>query len=298
MRYDGDVNYAADPYGYKPQRRQRRGLYTLGFAVVGIVAFAGAVIVTYGGGGSTVTEGGVPLLTADATPTKLRPEQPGGMEVLHQDKLVYERLNERGGGNRPTVERLLPPPEEPLPRPVVAPQLPGPPPLPDAPSVAQMPSPPLGATATVPREMPQEEAVPAPVQPAPQAEQPTPAPVAAPPPPVVKTPVPTPAPAPTPSTVAAAPPQPAKPLVAGGAGGWRVQLASVRSEAEAAAEWKRLSSRYPDALGGLSMAVARADLGQKGIYYRIQGVGLDEAKARAICTQLKAQSVGCVLVRP
>jgi hypothetical protein len=115
---------------------------------------------------------------------------------------------------------------------------------------------------------------------------------------VVKTPVPTPAPAPTPSTVAAAPPQPAKPLVAGGAGGWRVQLASVRSEAEAAAEWKRLSSRYPDALGGLSMAVARADLGQKGIYYRIQGVGLDEAKARAICTQLKAQSVGCVLVRP
>ncbi|WP_284198652.1 SPOR domain-containing protein, partial [Azospirillum oryzae] len=85
---------------------------------------------------------------------------------------------------------------------------------------------------------------------------------------------------------------------AGGSGGWRVQLASVRSEGEAAAEWRRLAGRHPDALGGLSMQVAKVDLGEKGIFYRVQGAGADEARAKSACTQLRAQNVGCVVVRP
>lgn len=322
MKFEGDVNYAADPYGYRPPPAPRRGLFTLGFAVVGIAAFAGAVVVTYGGGSGVVGEGGIPLLTADTTPTKMRPEQPGGMQVPHQDKLVYERLSD--GGTRPGVERLLPPPEEPLPRPVVSPQVPAPPPLPQAPVLAQV-APPPGATATVPRELPPEPAAvpaapaPEPVPPAPSLPAAAPAAVPAPapavqetprvapkpaPPPAVaalSAPVPAPAPAPLKPPAAAAPavtPAAVKPPAAGGAGGWRVQLASVRSESEASAEWKRLSSRYPDALGGLGVSIVKADLGEKGIYYRVQGSGVDETKARSICAQLKAQNVGCVIVRP
>ncbi|MDQ2105829.1 SPOR domain-containing protein, partial [Azospirillum isscasi] len=97
---------------------------------------------------------------------------------------------------------------------------------------------------------------------------------------------------------APAPPPAPAPAKAAGGGSWRVQLAAVRSEAEASTEWKRLTSRYGAALGGLSMQVAKADLGEKGIFYRIQGVGLDEERAKSVCAQLKAQNVGCVVVRP
>jgi len=56
-----------------------------------------------------------PLIRADDGPIKIRPEDPGGMAVPDQDKLIYQTLN--GGLVEETVERLLPPPEEPLPPP-------------------------------------------------------------------------------------------------------------------------------------------------------------------------------------
>lgn len=349
MRYDGDVNYAANPYGMPPrQAASKRGLLALGFAVVGVVAFAGTAVVALRGP-SRLSGDGPPLLTADATPAKSRPDQPGGMEVPHQDILAYERLRDHDGGRGNQVERLLPPPEVPLPRPVVTPQMPAVVPLPSVPSVAQLPP---GATATVPRDSvaaavaaaaPLAAPEPAPglsaadpVAAAPVQTQATqappsvaakPQPPAAPPKPVVQQQASTakpPAPPPVQQTAApsmgqliakleaaslpAAPaksaPQPAKavpaatPAVVGGSGGWRVQLASVRSEGEAAAEWRRLAGRHSDALGGLSMQVAKVDLGPKGIFYRVQGAGADEARAKSVCAQLRAQNVGCVVVRP
>lgn len=346
MRYDGDVNYAANPYGMPPrQAGSKRGLLALGFAVVGVVAFAGTAVVALRGH-DRLSGDGPPLLTADATPAKSRPDQPGGMEVPHQDILAYERLRDHDGGRGNQVERLLPPPEVPLPRPVVTPQMPAVVPLPSVPSVAQLPP---GATATVPRDnVAAAVAAAAPLtapEPAPglstadpaavppvqaQATQIPPSvaakpqqPPAAPSKPVVQQQASTakpPAPPPVQQTAApsmgqliakleaaslpAAPakaaPQPAKaaPAVVGGSGGWRVQLASVRSEGEAAAEWRRLAGRHPEALGGLSMQVAKVDLGPKGIFYRVQGAGADEARAKSVCAQLRAQNVGCVVVRP
>lgn len=346
MRYDGDVNYAANPYGMPPrQAASKRGLLALGFAVVGVVAFAGTAVVALRGH-DRMSGDGPPLLTADATPAKSRPDQPGGMEVPHQDILAYERLRDHDGGRGNQVERLLPPPEVPLPRPVVTPQMPAVVPLPSVPSVAQLPP---GATATVPRDsVTAAVAAAAPLtapEPAPGLSAADPAaappvqtqttqvppsvaakpqqPPAAPPKPVVQQQASTakpPAPPPVQQTAApsmgqliakleaaslpAAPakaaPQPAKaaPAVVGGSGGWRVQLASVRSEGEAATEWRRLTGRYSDALGGLSMHVAKVDLGPKGIFYRVQGAGADEARAKSVCAQLRAQNVGCVVVRP
>ncbi|WP_434622239.1 SPOR domain-containing protein [Azospirillum sp. B2RO_4] len=347
MRYDGDVNYAANPYGMPPrQAASKRGLLALGFAVVGVVAFAGTAVVALRGH-DRLSGDGPPLLTADATPAKSRPDQPGGMEVPHQDILAYERLRDHDGGRGNQVERLLPPPEVPLPRPVVTPQMPAVVPLPSVPSVAQLPP---GATATVPRDSVaaavaaatpltapepapglstadpaaappvQTQSSQAPASVAAKPQQPLPA---APPKPVTQQQASTakpPAPPPVQQTAApsmgqliakleaaslpAAPakaaPQPAKaaPAVVGGSGGWRVQLASVRSEGEAAAEWRRLAGRHSDALGGLSMHVAKVDLGPKGIFYRVQGAGADEARAKSVCAQLRAQNVGCVVVRP
>jgi hypothetical protein len=72
----------------------------------------------------------------------------------------------------------------------------------------------------------------------------------------------------------------------------------VRSEDQARQEWSRIKSRNADLLGGLSATPIRADLGDKGVYWRIQAgpVG-DPAKAERLCGELRQRSVGCILVR-
>jgi hypothetical protein len=70
----------------------------------------------------------VPLLRADGTPVKVKPDQPGGAEIPNKDNPLYAP---RAGG--PPVEKILPPPPEPAPRPL--------PPPPAPPVVAQLPPP-------------------------------------------------------------------------------------------------------------------------------------------------------------
>lgn len=67
-----------------------------------------------------------PIIAADTAPFKVRPENPGGMMIPHQDKLIYGRLSQ---DTQQPIERLLPPPEQPMaavPPPMNAPQM-GPP---------------------------------------------------------------------------------------------------------------------------------------------------------------------------
>ena len=71
----------------------------------------------------------------------------------------------------------------------------------------------------------------------------------------------------------------------------------MHSEAEAQSEWKRLQGRHHDELGGLTLSVVKADLGERGIFYRLQAGPVDEAQARTICAQLQSQNVGCQLVK-
>ena len=53
-----------------------------------------------------------PVIRADSEPFKVKPDEPGGMEIPHQDKLVYEQIQ---GKNSPsTPEKLLPLPEQPM----------------------------------------------------------------------------------------------------------------------------------------------------------------------------------------
>ena len=58
-----------------------------------------------------------PVISADTTPFKIRPNNPGGMMIPHQDKLVYGRLSQ--DASQP-IERLLPPPEQPMAHPPMA----------------------------------------------------------------------------------------------------------------------------------------------------------------------------------
>ncbi|HEY1261062.1 MAG TPA: SPOR domain-containing protein [Stellaceae bacterium] len=82
------------------------------------------------------------------------------------------------------------------------------------------------------------------------------------------------------------------------AGHVRLQLAAVRSEEVARREWDRIKRKNHDLLGNLTASAIRADLGDKGVYYRIQTAPVgDLAAADRICGALKERNVGCIVVR-
>jgi hypothetical protein len=82
------------------------------------------------------------------------------------------------------------------------------------------------------------------------------------------------------------------------AGNYRVQLAALKTEADAKTAWKRLAAKYPDILGPLAMHIEKVDLGTKGIYYRVQaGPFTDKNAARDVCAKLTPNGQPC-LVKP
>ena len=274
----------------KPAGRGRSGIrswlrYFLYFAVV-FAAGTGAGWYYVGTQFLTGGDTGIPLIMADKGPVKVRPISPGGMEVPDRDKLVYDRM--QGNGERPRVERLLPPPETPLPPPrrKLAKQLEAVAPAPDsakdlaAVAPAAGPPPAKAATSGAPPVHTGPSAAPDSAAATPTVEE-----VLA----AVRPPL-----APSPP----APETPAK--GAGKAPAYRVQLAAVRSLERAQGEWDRLRRKNTDLLGKLALSVVRADLGpKKGVFFRLRAGPLaDEATARALCTKLASRKVGCLIVRP
>jgi SPOR domain len=87
----------------------------------------------------------------------------------------------------------------------------------------------------------------------------------------------------------------ARPAAAQGTGGARIQLASVRSEEAARQEWDRIRRANPDLLRSVSATPVRADLGDKGVYYRLQTAPI--ADADRVCGELKRHNIGCIIAR-
>ncbi len=240
-------------------------------ALVVMGLFAGGLWFAYHLGtrhaGGIAGSSDIPLIRADNRPIKVKPDNPGGMQVPDRDMLIY-------GEQHPQVEHLLPPPEQPMPRPV---------PPPPIPSKVQTPTPAASAPSAPTAPMP---TVTAPASTAP-----------------VRTPTPT---ATDPiaeriGQLAAAPrTNPAKPPpgAAPEKRELRVQLGAVRTESEARGEWERLKRKNTDLLGTLSAVTVRADLGEKGIYYRIQaGPISDTSTADRICSELRHRHLGCMIIR-
>jgi cell division septation protein DedD len=236
----------------KPPRRPRRVLATV-LALIIMGLFSGGLWFAYVQGkrhaGSDAANGDVPLIRADERPTKVKPEQPGGMEIPDQDKLIYNPT-------RKVVEHLLAPAEKPMPRPA---------PSSSPTDAARSSTGAMPAASSTPENRP---AVTQTAQPQQQA-------------------------ATSPSKAAQAPSSPSKP-----AAGTRLQLGSLRSEDAARQEWERIKRKNSDLLGNLSATPVRAELGDKGVYYRIQaGPIADLAAAERICGELKQRNIGCILAR-
>ena len=56
----------------------------------------------------------IPIIVADSQPVKVKPVDPGGMNIPNVDKKVYDNLSEFREKKLPKVERILPKEEEPV----------------------------------------------------------------------------------------------------------------------------------------------------------------------------------------
>ena len=195
-------------------------------------------------------------------------EDPGGMAIPNQDKLVYEAL--RGIEGEERVEILLPPPEEPLPAPTPAEPEP------------VLPEPPV-EIATAESE-PEAPPAPEPAAEAAAAE------------PEAEAPPPTPEPA---AEVAVVEPEPKAAPPTPTADAFMIQLGAFRGAAIADAALRGIVKNNRDLLGDLNPKVVRADLGTKGVFFRVRAGPLgDAAEARALCVRFKARRLDCYIVRP
>jgi cell division septation protein DedD len=81
-------------------------------------------------------------------------------------------------------------------------------------------------------------------------------------------------------------------------GGYLVQVSSQKNEADAQASYRVLQGKFPGVLGSHSPVIKRADLGDKGIYYRAMvGPFSSSEEASQLCGSLKSAGGQCVIQR-
>jgi SPOR domain len=79
-------------------------------------------------------------------------------------------------------------------------------------------------------------------------------------------------------------------------GSYVVQVSSQRSEADAQASYKALQGKFPSVLGSRAPLIKRADLGDKGVYYRAMvGPFGSSEEAAQVCGNLKTAGGQCVV---
>ena len=248
--------------------RRRGQILTVMVSIAAIASFGSVVWWAHNQDVKAGGKGLEPLVVqAPATPARVKPENAGGLVPPNQDKEVFNRI--APGAVQTQPEKLLPA--------ATNPKLPA----------NGLPTP----------------AVPKPTETEP-AKTPTPmqanAPAAGSPPPPTSTNPPTPTATDVKPATTEAGPSIASLIdnLSGPTGGWRVQVASVKNEDVAKSTWARLQSAHGDVMANLRMQAVRVDLGDKGVWYRVQAGPLDEKQAQTVCSTLKNRKADCVLVPP
>ncbi len=292
-----------------------RSAFMVGSALLGAIALGGALAFAYKQSGGGLGSEQPPLVTADARPVKELPDQPGGKEFPQKNKLIYDRLQ---NGDEPEAERLVPRQEN-VAVPALPPSADGPAPVastdfatpttqavngaePIAVASVDDGSMPDGGprkvktmvvrpdgSVMVPPEAAAAEAPAAPEAAPAAAEAPQEvAALQAPPPPEAK---PKPAAKPAVQQTAAVAPAAAAPTK------YVVQVGSKKNQTDALASFADMQQKYPTLLASYRPMVQKADLGAKGIWYRLRiGPIADKTAAGKLCSQLKSQGLPDCLV--
>jgi cell division septation protein DedD len=94
----------------------------------------------------------------------------------------------------------------------------------------------------------------------------------------------------------AGPPQLAPAPAFAASGRYVAQLAALQSESAVDAAWRRYASRAPELFARAHLDVERADLGQRGIYYRVRaGYFADRANAARFCERIRQMGQDCIV---
>ena len=283
---------------HQPRERRR---FSPGMAAVVILAVFGAVIWYAYPRGSERYEGtDVPVITAGTEPYKLQPTEPGGMVVPHQDSTVFTPL-EGAGAATATPEQIMPEPEEPIERgqgvetgtdegmnavqrdasaaePSAVPAL----------NLSQIETAPkttevlAAAPAVAEVVKPVVEEVVKPVVVAEKVRVPEKKAVVA---AVTKKPA---VASPTAKAAAAVAPASGKTVY--------IQLGSFKDEQAANKAWTLLKKQYLTVIGSLEPRIEKADLGAKGVFWRLQAGAVSEAEGGKICADLKAKGAGACII--
>ncbi|MEK6733883.1 MAG: SPOR domain-containing protein, partial [Pseudomonadota bacterium] len=80
---------------------------------------------------------------------------------------------------------------------------------------------------------------------------------------------------------------------------YKIQIAAMRTQANAEKEWSNLSKRFPKILKNFEHYVTSKDIEGKGVFYRLQiGPFKTEAEANKTCKLLKNSNINCFIVKP
>lgn len=286
-----DENIGSFYIGRRPPPSPERVLPKGGLSVIALLAFAAIVWYAYPTAEEAQDAADVPVVLAEKSAYKFTPDDPGGMKVPHQDSTVFDPLDKKDASR---VEKLLPGTEEPVNKDEVL-------------KAETQEQPRTAGTEKLASTKVEEPAkVEAKAAEAPKAEEK----------PEVKTEAKTETnvtektaektetkkaevkaetkPAAKTETAAA---KPAAQASAPAGGNVYIQLGSYRSTDGAATDWKKLKQKHPELLKGLDMRTQRVDLGDKGVFNRLQAGKVSEARAKEICDALKADANNCIVVR-
>lgn len=315
-----DLNFrtptSKPPKQSKPPKKRKSRIRWFFLIIIGGALFGGAMTMawySYMRGYDKASDEFAPHIASDDAPIKMKPDEPGGMKIPHQNRHVYDMVTSPENRER-KIEHLLPPPETPL--------------------IAQQAEEPDNDNASQNLEQLREEAnaaerniesivktqplpEPAPIQEIiPEIETPAPLPV----PPIVekksfdeklaeimpqekpkiieskpiieKTDIQ--APIQTSPPIVKTPPK----AIPANSGNVRLQLGAVKTALEAQKEIGRLRKAYPEIFKNCDLIAKNVDLGPKGIFYRIQTTGMSQAEAEKISDMLKKLKQACFIVKP
>jgi cell division septation protein DedD len=250
-----------------------RGPLILVLALGVLLIFAGVVWNTYRQGVRS-TEGGLPVIASNDGPYKRAPDQSGGLEVAGQDKAYYDSMDGLGD---PAVQKASARNPIDIRRrdPVLAG---GPGELPPVEEENEAPK------------IRYAEAEPQ----APAEEDSQPIQIA-----VARTPVIAESLEPITGTseiaVTSAPSVQRSRFSE--VGTYQVQLSALRSEDAARSAWTRLQNTAPDLFAGANLDIQRADLGARGVFYRLRvGSFANRDAAKGFCADVKAAGKDCMVV--